>query len=262
MSTFQQRVRILGMLLKRDLSVMGASVRSSLIDCVIQASVLVFLQGYLFPHMGMPPIYAGALCIGSIVLFLLMQNSNMSFRVQSDIAYGGFTQYQLILPLPKSWFLARYVLRFVMQSMFISLPTLMFTLTLLYNRIPNLAIRPLPFLLVYPLILITISSLLIAIGLLYDFAWLRANMWRRRLDPLIFSSSLFCSWQAVYAFSPRLAAALLCNPITHVVESLRTCLLYHDHAPSLWLSVPVLLATIGLNCYLMRVGLIRRLDPV
>src|SRR5437868_3946162 len=119
MSTFQQRVRILSMLLKRDLAVMGASVRSSLIDCVIQASVLVFLQGYLFPHMGMPPIYSGALCIGSIVLFLLMQNSNMSFRVQSDIAYGGFTQYQLILPLPKSWFLARYIIRFVLQSMFI-----------------------------------------------------------------------------------------------------------------------------------------------
>jgi hypothetical protein len=260
--TFLQRVQILGVMLRRDFAVMGTTVRASLIDCTIQASVMVFLQGYLFPYMGMPSVYIGALCIGSIVLFLLMQNSNMSFRMQTDILYGGFTRYQLTLPLPKSWFLARYVIRFGVQTACISLPTLIFSFIVLHDRIPNLAVRPGLFLIMYALVLVTISSLLIALGLMHDFSWLRANLWRRRLDPLLMLSTVFCSWQAVYAFSPKIAMLLLCNPVTHAVESLRTSLLYFDKAPSLWLSAGVLIMTIGFNCYCMKIGLIRRLDPV
>jgi len=260
--TFLQRVQILSVMLRRDFAVMGTSVRSSLIDCTIQALVMVFLQGYLFPYMGMPPIYIGALCIGSVVLFLLMQNSNMSFRMQSDILYGGFTRYQLTLPLPKNWFLARYVIRFAVQSSCISLPTLVLSFIILHNRIPNLAVRPILFLFMYLLVLIAVASFLIALGLWHDFAWLRANVWRRRLDPLLMLSTFTCSWQAVYAFSPKIALLLLCNPLTHAVESLRSSLLYFEKAPSLWLSAAVLVVTIGLNCYGMKRGLMRRLDPV
>jgi hypothetical protein len=197
-----------------------------------------------------------------MILLLLMQTSNMSFRMQADIAYGGFTRHQLTLPLSKDWFLARYIIRFALQSLFITLPTLCFTLFLLASKIENLSIRPVVFTVSFPLILITMSSMLIAFGLLYDFAWLRANLWRRRLDPLLMLSTVFCPWQAVYQWSPYIGYVLLLNPITHVVELLRSSLLYTPLAVPSLVHISALLLTISGNCYLMRIGLNKRLDPV
>jgi hypothetical protein len=66
----------------------------------------------------------------------------------------------------------------------------------------------------------------------------------------------------MYRFSPLLGIATLCNPITLMVEGMRTALLGTYSSLSLTICIPGILLWIVYSFWRLKKGIIKRIDPV
>jgi hypothetical protein len=241
---------------------MGKNVTGSFINALIVTVCFATMYGFLFPLLGTPAPLLGPLFIGSLTMTLITLNNSLSFSLQLELEDESFITYQMTLPVPKRWLFAKYCTSFMLQTAIISFPALWIGLALLKNSIPNFAVQPLPFLLIYLLSLLFFGLFFLAITFLYTFRWARANLWMRRLDPLIFFSPIFFTYKSAAAMLPWLTPILLCNPFTYITEGLRATIFF-DVTPLTWQSCALALALFNIAAlYLLKYAIVRRLDPV
>ncbi len=261
--SFMHNAQIAWALLQRNMYVLRKNIRSMLIDGFVFMVTDVLLFGSFFPLLGMPSKLIGPLFMSSMVLYIIILGDNYGLRIVFDLHYNRFIDYQLTLPLGKSWLIGVYIASFVIETAILLLPFITIGLTLLGQSIsiqPNWLLLCLMFL----LILIFLGALFMMFYVYYDFDWLVLddNLWPRRISPLFLLSAVPFPWKMLNDFAPTIAKCMLLNPVTYIAEGLRTTMLGTNKYLPAYICIPAMIIYIGIMLWLLTKGFKKRLDPV
>ena len=263
MNTFNQNIAIFLALMKRDMKVLKKRLHSLIIDGLILVCVTVLVFGYLLPLLGMPTTLIAPIFLGnSLSFFLASLGYNFATRMAYDLKFDRFIEYFLTLPLPKRWLFAYFITSFIIESSIITLPLITIGITLLGNNFGPINGNFIIFLAVYFLFLLFWALFFLGSSFSLNYQWFKNNMWARRIMPLFIFSPAFFTFKKVTMFLPIMSKLMLFNPLTYLVEGLRTALLGgNDYLP-----LSICLMGICISIVLMTVrlyyGLHKQLDPV
>lgn len=263
--TWRHNCAIFGALLRRDLKVLKGKFFGCIIDGFIILGLQVLTFGYLFPLLDLPreqiaPLYLGM----SVIALNFFQGYSFSTLIMHMLPQNGpsMFEYHLILPLPKRWLFAEYVLSFMIEAFLVTLPLITIGFLVLHDAFATMQGSFMLFFSVYLLALLFLGLLFLLLPIHYDPQWFWGNIWPRRLSPLFNISAIFFTWKSVYAFSPVMAGLFLCNPFTYFAEGLRVALLGGDDYLSVPLCVGMLLFACLCCVFMLKNGIKKRLDPV
>ncbi len=252
-------------LLHRDLKVLRIKLPNLLIDSGILLTIQVLNFGYFYPFLGLPQSYIAPIFIGTgIVEFLFHAGFTFSDELVEKIPYKKTTimQYHLTLPVPKSILFAQYIVYFMIEKLFITLPLLIGGQYFLSSHFANSTGSLVIFGLVYLLVLLFIGLFFMMLAFSYEYDWFKDNLWSRRLSWFFNFSAIYLLWHVVYDMAPAVGILLLCNPFTHAAEGLRRALLGAPQYLPLFITIPVLCLTC-IGCIVrLRTVIIKQLDPV
>lgn len=218
---------IMKALLLRDLFVLRTKLFDLFINSTIVLGVEMIIWLYLYPAFGVDYRVSLPLFFGFPLLSLLFNlGFGFSMKYTFGAAYQGYgdLEYHLTLPLPSICVFTAYVLSFWIESFLVTVPLIAGALLFLhsiggvYNG--SLAL----FFFFYAIVVFLIGFIFLAASFHYPFAWFKANMWPRRIGPLIVVGATFYPWYKVYEYSPKLAYVMLANPVTYICEGLRAAL--------------------------------------
>jgi hypothetical protein len=220
-------------LLRRDIKVLRSQAVTTFFDGFVLTVINVFMFRYLFPLAGMQPALVMPVFLGSILMVLTSLGASLAMRIVFDLQYTRFIDYHLTLPIPKRWLFAKYVTHFALELLLATAPLLIFSLLVLRHEFALLEPHWPSFIALYVLGIIFFALFFFILGIRYSYHWFMANVWPRRIVPLIVLGAMFYPWYAVYHFSPIIGYIFLLNPFTYLAEGLRSSLL----GGSLFLSV-------------------------
>jgi hypothetical protein len=218
-------VRIMTMLLWRDLYVMKSTLLGAIIDSGVALGTEFILAVYLLPLMGMPRFLIAPLFVGGVYARLFSLANNGTLRLLFSMRKGGLPFYEAIFPLPKYWLFTRNVIRFTIETLLILGPVIGFSIILLGK---DIGLGPINY--IYTLFFLITSSLFFG-GLSlflahhYTLQWYLENGWARRLSIFFMTSVLFITWKTCMRYAPWFAYITLLNPTTYMVEGMRAALL-------------------------------------
>jgi hypothetical protein len=258
-------IRIFLVLLSRDLKVMRYTIVGELIDAFILLVIQLITFGKLFPLIGMPVEFTAPLFIGSGLFYIFLTRGYSSAMILSyKIPTEGFGNlaYHSILPLSIWWVFAEYITYFVIETSIITMPMFFIGIKILQSMIHFPLYSWFFLVITYALTLIVGATYFLGCAYLYSFEWFRDNLWARRIEPLMSLSSLYFPWITLYAFSPLLGIIALFNPITIMVEGMRTALLGDSSSLPLSFCIPMMLVWIFCSFLRLRQGIKKSLDPV
>jgi len=259
MSSFVQSGRIFLHLVHRDSKVLRARWKKILIDNVISISVFVLVYGHLFPAMGMGASLIGPMFIGSSAMSFFQLGFGLSIKFVQDLKFNRYIDYQVALPLKIEWLFFSYIINFMIEAILVTLPMLVFGIFLLGNKFVIVHTSWFLFGVIYLLTTFFFATLFLWLSFASEYSWFWANVWPRRLEPLFLFGAVFVPWKPLYAFSPFLGIVFLLNPVTHMVEGLRTTLIGGDQFLPFWVCSIGTLCGIAITVTLLVVSVRKRL---
>lgn len=263
LDTWKSHIHILRALLSRNFTIFYRHrLRGLCIDNITIFAVSVITFGFLFPALGMPTSLIAPIYIGSITSIMFWLGFSHSMRFIFDLNFTHVIDFQLLLPLPKTWLFATYILYTMLEMCIISVPLCSLGILALYQYFVPLHPQLLLFILLYILILFFFSILFLFLSLHYDFSWFMSNIWPRRLSILFSISTNFLVWKQVYYLKPNIGYLLLFNPTTYATEGLRSTLLNSaEYIAPWWCILGLIVYTIPVVILLFH-SIKKRLDPV
>lgn len=249
-------------LVRRDLWVIKKRYRGAIQDSATSLIIQLLVFGSFLPLMGVSPTLIAPLFIGAQAASMFFLGMGFGLRTIFDIKYTRFIDYRLTLPLPKRWLFASYITYFMMEAMIISGPLLTIGIITLGPKFQAINPNWIIFIGIYFMALSFYGLMFLGLSLHYEYDWFMQNLWPRRLTVLFAFSPLFFIWHSVHQFSPKLAYAMLANPLTSIAEGLRTTLIGGSLFLPVYLCAPLLAGWIALMiCFVYR-SMYKRLDPV
>ena len=246
----------------RDFKFMLSEFSTRVIDGFVIAALQILVIGYFLPILGMPANLIGPLFIGMITQIVFSAGYNISFKYANDLRHAKFINYQMALPLPKSWLFAQIIVSFMIELIMITLPIIIFGTLLLSSSI---LINPPSWILViimYLMNLLFYALLFLQISFSSSYTWFLDNVWARRLTPLFFFGCAYYTWKGLFKFNILIAYLFLLNPLTYIHEGLRAALFGQEN----YLPFAICLSIVSFSCIILACMLARaikkRLDPV
>ena len=259
---FSHNIHIFWALLRKDLKLFIAKFKGILIDCLIPLIANVISFGYLFPLLGMAESLVAPTFLGMNVMLFISLGFSLAQRIQVDLEYKKFIDYQITLPIPKRWLFFEYITYFTIELMGMIFPLTVFGIMLLGNRFITVSPNWIIFLPFFILSSLFFALFFMAISFRYPYIWWKDNIWTRRLMPLFCLGCVFFVWQKLYAFSPFLGIVFLLNPITYVAEGFRACLIGGNEFLPISLCTCILVIYMLLFCFVLKNSIFKRIDPV
>ncbi len=241
---------------------MLSELSTRIIDGLVIATMQILVIGYFLPIMGMPPHLIGPLFIGMITQIVFSAGYNIAFKYANDLHHAKFINYQMALPLPKTWLFAQIILSFMIELMMITLPIIIFGSIILSSSVP---FHPPSWILLvgmYVLNLLFYSLLFLQISFSTKYTWFLDNVWARRLTPLFFFGCGYYTWKGLLNFNETIAYLFLLNPVTYVHEGLRAALFGQEQYLPLILCIFAVSFSCAILMYLLARAIKLRLDPV
>ena len=254
--------RVVGAMLRRDMQILS----KGFFDRFINYALFMFFQsivfGYLTPLMGMPKEMITTIFLGSIIFAIAAVCFSRSLAIMNDVNFGKHINFELGLPIHRSWILVRYMLSLMIEFFVLSAPLLPFGKLYLGSLLNFSDMRILPLLGIYLCQLSFFASFFLALALLFDFHWYLDNVWPRILTPMQLLGCLFYSWYGLKSVFPFAARVMLFNPFVYLVEGLRGTILAPAGFLPAWFCALGLLTWTAVSLFFAHVGLKKRLDPV
>lgn len=248
-------------LLERDLKVTFVNFSSIIIDAAINITCFILIFAYFLPAMGMSKELSAPLFLGTNIITIISISYTRMVRIKSDMEFKHFIKYHFTLPISKKWLLAEYILAFIIDVTISVLPALVVGLFIIDSSLLY-KINPLYFCLMYVLSLFFIATSFLFIAFTFRFMWLINNTWEKILTPLIQLGCLLFVWERLNNFSKPLSKLVLLNPVTYIIEGLRTSVF--GTGPYLPISLCILILSIAsaVMLVLMWKAMKKQMDPV
>lgn len=231
------------------------------IDGLCIFCVDAFLISNIFPLFNIDLDYLAPFFVSdSFILLLLIQGDTFCSKVRIDILNNRFIYYYLTLPIHWTWIFIMFAITFAIELSIISLPFMVAGTYFFSTVVSNVAPRWGFFLLHYCTALFFVVTFFLSVVFRYSHAWIENNLWPRRMLPMFTLGAVNATWYQIYSFFPVLAYIGLMNPFTYFAEGFRESLLVGSYIP-LSVSVGMLFTSSIINIYLLRRGILKRLDP-
>jgi len=263
MNTFIQNISIFYALMMRDLKVLKQRLHNLIIDGLILVCVTVLIFGYLLPILGMPTTLIAPIFLGnSLSFFLASLGYAFATRMVYDLKFDRFIEYFLTLPLPKRWLFAYFITSFIIETCIVTLPLVTLGIIMLGDNFGPMHGNFLTFLTVYVLFLLFWALFFLGSSFIFNYQWFKNNMWARRLMPLFIFSPAFFTFKTVSAILPLMTYIMYLNPLTYLIEGLRSSLLGGtDYLPVTICFIGIIVAIL-LMAIRLYYGFHKQLDPV
>lgn len=261
MSIYDQ-LRVFCALIMRD----QRELRLEIKDSLINASIMVIFQGlmflFLYPAMGMSTDLAAPIFIGTIVHVFFFIGFSKSMAIVYDLQFTRCIDYQLTLPIPRIFVVGRYIIDMVITMFCNAAPLLVLAKLMLGSSIVLKDINWLGFIVLFILGMFIVSVLFLIVATASSFQWFTDSLWQQFLLPIEILGGIFFTWGSIQKPFPMLSSAMLFNPITYLVEGLRSVVFVHQALFSLYSCSAVLLVSIAIGTILLHVIMKKRLDTV
>ncbi len=253
---------VLKELLRADYCVFKATFFSRFYDMLVWMAVNTFVGGYLIPAFGLGAWYAGFMAAGVCAAAGLNLVYPTVMKIIVDFEGDQLYSYYATLPMPTYFVFIRIFFNFVLSAFAMNIFVLPLAKLILWYRfdLSNFSI---------PLFLIAFTVVTIFYGALT--LWLASrikqmhnmrSIWMRYIYPMFGFGGYYFSWAAFYKLNPRLAYLNLCNPMTHVMEIMRTAILGQPGFLNFWFSFCALVFFTMLFMWLGVTRLKKRLDLI
>lgn len=249
-------------LLFRDLLALKKRAFKIMIDNVVMLIVEVLLMGYMFPALGMSRELIGPVFVGTALIFFFTACHGMNVALVEDLEHTRFIDYYSSLPISTNWVIAKYIVKYMIETSCIVLPFLFFGVKLLGDKFVIVQTSPGAFLFIYLLGALFFATLFLTFAFRYDYDWFWSNVWSKRIEPLFLFGSLIIVWKKLYAFSKFWGIVFLLNPVTYVAEGVRSALIGGDAFIPFWICVAGTTIGICINLFLLFPSVKRVLDHV
>lgn len=262
MNSISTNIKIVKVLLIRDMYV----IRQNLVRLWIDSAVVLFLEVILFgsfiPLMGLPAAMVAPIFLGSAIGQGFFKITTKAFESIRDIHFTKFIEYQLTLPLPKTWLFAQMIFSRVIEALIGIIPFIIFGIIALHSFFDITVGGFIKGILFFTLVTTFLNIAALACSYYYEYSWFMSNIWPRRFGLMYALAPIYFSWQQAYSFSPRVAQALLANPLTYCAEGFRRGMLESDAYISLPICGAMILVFACLSIAVLYAGIKKRLDPV
>ncbi len=257
----RESLRIMMLLLAREVCVMMSSWRAIMFSAAVFSLLLACSSRFFLPLMGMAESYVVPLFLGSFIVSCVSIGYSCCLEVAYDLKSPQLIRYYSMLPASFGIVVAAQVISIVMRIVIIAIPVLLGGLCII-NKWSILAISPLSI-----LSIVVSSALFNALFFLILAYWcsipmLLGNVWPRVLSPLFALGCVLYPWRTVVAHSPVFANVLLCNPMTYCIEGLRTACLGGDQFLSLTHCMSVLIGVNSILSVIVWIVAVRAVKPV
>ncbi len=227
---------VLKELLRADYCVFKATFFSRFYDVFVWASVNTFAGGYMLPAFGLGIGYAGFIAAGVCAAAGLNMVYPVVMKIVTDFEGDQLYSYYATLPMPTSFVFIRLFFNFVLSALVMNIFVLPLTKLILWYRfdLSNFSISL--FLIAYTMITIFYGALTLWLASRIKHMHNMRSIWMRYIYPMFGFGGYYFSWQAFYTLNPQLAYLNLCNPMTHVMEIMRTAILGQPGFLNFWFS--------------------------
>jgi ABC-type polysaccharide/polyol phosphate export permease len=250
-------------LLARDVKVLKQRLLGMIIDALILMVIAILVFGQMLPLMGMPKSLIAPLFLGnSLSFFLASLGYNWSLRLAHDLKFDRFIDYFLTLPLPKEWLFCYYLTSFIMEATIITLPMITIGIIGLGDSFGPINGSFFIFVCHYFLVLLFWGLFFLGSVFIYSYQWFRGNMWARRIMPLFVFGTAFFTLKTISSIIPLSSKLMLLNPVTYIIEGLRSSLLGGPDYLAFPLCLLGTLCAIGGMYMRLQYGMYKTLDPV
>lgn len=230
-------MRIFLQLIRRDLVVFRKLYIGKLIDSLIMFAAFTVVMGYFLPLMGMASNYGIFAMVGSIASFGIFEILGLSGLLITDMNGDRTISYLLLLPLRSAWIFCYFAVSWAIQSSLIALPLYFVGKLLLWDQfdLSNITWFRLIVAFITTNLFIGFFALWItgALNKIRDLG----RIYFRCINPLFLLGCFFFSWHVAYKLSPSIAYIILFDPLTYIMESMRSAIIGSKDFIPFWWSV-------------------------
>lgn len=259
---FLYSLSILKALFIRDIFVHNAQIIRRMIDAIVWSVSITVVAQYLLPSFGMSSSYGSFLIVANVGLWGLFEINTQLAEFLMEIEEGQGISYFLTLPITTNFIFIKYALGYAYRSWIVSLMVLPVGLCI----IPNLNhfsfsfFAMLKFLFLHALANIFYGFFCLYTASLSPNASYITTIRSRFIFPLWTFGCTNFSWNMLYKVWPLGAYINLLNPMTYILEGLRSTLLPEFDSLNYWVCVGSTLLFILLFGYLSIKHLKKRLN--
>ena len=249
-------------LMRRDLTIFMRDYKGYLFNVFIFTTIEVGVFAYLLPYFGLSTQFGTFVVAGIVASLSIFEAMHSATLFVDDLDNERQITYDLTLPVSSNVIFIQRSTLFTCRMILMGIFVIPMSKIVFWKKIDLSQFSLYKFILVFLIFNIMYGFFgLWMISFVKDMDKVR-NIWVRVVYPLWFIGGYLSSWKSMYAVSPFLSYFALLDPITYVMEGIRSTIMGPAEFLNFWLCLGAIVVFMGLfawrGIYLLR----KRLDVV
>lgn len=216
-----QQIDLLYQLLLRDFFIFKITYFHKLRIALIRFMLSIFVAKTLLPSMGLIN-YGPFILISSMTCYGFFIAAFQAIEMIYDLTEQQAIYYELTLPIKPLLILVKYSISTALQAAIISISLLPFGMIVLGTIHPFTCFSLLKFLLMLSAASIFYGSFMLILASITPTMLQVENLWLRLIFPMWYLGCFQFSWQSLYTVLPICAYLDCLNPMTWIMEGMRS----------------------------------------
>ncbi len=223
--SFKTSLRVFGWLLWNDARLLGKDFFSKLLDASAWPTVLILVNGYIMPSLGMPSHYGAFTAVSMVIIMGAYTAWTGSMALASDLEGPRAISYELTLPLPYWMVWIKCGLALALRAAAFNIAPLVIGKLILGSRFDLSNFSVVQFVLIYIVSCLFFGMFALWSTVITKNAEAHSRLELRLIGPMFFLNGWTASWAAMYAVSPELGIGVRFLPWIYAYEGCRAAVL-------------------------------------
>lgn len=234
-------LRVFGWLLWCDIRLLFKDFWNNTFDAICWPIVIILVNSFVLPKMGLPEEYGNFMVIGIVVLIASFQAWTASMPLAADIEHTRSIEYELSLPITYWLVYIKLAAYYAFKAAFFSLSAIVAGKFLLWNSFTFTHVDWPKFIIVYLLSNIMFATFALWATVLAGSVQRHLRLEIRITGPLFFICGYNFSWATLNAISPITSKLMLLTPWLYAYEGTRAAFFGQGEFINFWTSCGMLL---------------------
>ena len=255
-------LRVLWCLLLRDWHVLMQNITGNMINTAIWIGIVIFINHYVMPVLGLPSAYSKFMLAGGIVVQMLFQAMTDVSDVVRDLTGNKEVSYTLALPLPSWMAFTRYALTTGIRGLLMGLFAFPVAAAVMRKGFffPQASVFKIG--LLYIVLSLFFGFFSVCVTSFTPSMRQYENVWLRVTFPLWMLGSYAYSWNVLHKAAPWFSYVALLNPFTYAMEGARAAVLGQYGFLNYWVCLFALIGSTVAVAYVGIANMKKRLDTL
>ncbi len=223
--SFSSSLRIALWLLWCDVRLFLKDWCNNALNSIFWPLVLIGVNGYVLPAMGMPADYGAFMTISMLIIIASFTAWMSATVLAADFETTRSIGYELSLPLPYWLVYTKIIVHFALKTGLFSLVALVVGKLILLDGFDLSRLNILKFIGVYALSCLFFGTFAVWAASSAGAVEKLTNLELRLVGPLFYVCGFSASWQTLHCIAPALGKAMLCTPWIYAYEGTRSAIL-------------------------------------